>query len=109
MSNIATAEKFTPGPWEVDGFDLVSIIKNERPGTNYPAWRHISKCDYGYSNPEKHFEENKANAKLIAAAPELLEACQEMMKHIIETDFDVSGTPDKLLNKWNAAIQKAIQ
>lgn len=50
-----------------------------------------------------------ANAKLIAAAPELLQACREMIKHITETDFDVCGTPDELLNKWKAIIKKATE
>jgi hypothetical protein len=101
-----STERFTPGPWEVDGFDLVSIITNTTPGTSFAAWKHISKCDYGYLNPEKHFEENKANAKLIAAAPELLEALIGFRDYF---KWLVKDTSFKAFADAEAAIQKATQ
>lgn len=62
--------KFTIGEWYVDGFDLTSVITK----TDQKNFKHIVKCNYGYANPGAHFEENAANAKLIAAAPDLFYA-----------------------------------
>jgi len=73
--------KATTGPWSVDGFDLTSVIKNEG-NESFPQWKHIARCDYGYSHPESHLEQNKANAKLIAAAPDMLHALQEAYKEL---------------------------
>lgn len=65
-----------------------------------------------YSDSDNLFDEEKnpnaeANAQLAASAPELLKACQEMVKHLLETDFDVCGTKDEDMNRWEAAIRKA--
>jgi hypothetical protein len=56
--------KGTPGPWESKDWRVVNDYRN-RP-------IHVI-CDTA-SNKVSRTEENKANAKLIAAAPELLEA-----------------------------------
>ena len=54
----------TPGPWEYDG--LFTIFITDSAGNEW----HIASI--------KHHQDevSKANARLIAAAPELLEACQ---------------------------------
>jgi hypothetical protein len=52
-------------------------------------------------------EEMKKTAKLIVCAPQLLECLQEAVKHLEETDFDVCGTPDTMMNKFKQLIQKA--
>lgn len=64
--------KTTPGPWFVDGHNITAVIANEGD-LAYPKWKHVCRCDYGYADPEKYFELNKANAKLIAQAPRMLE------------------------------------
>ena len=74
--------KHTPGPWPVR-YDLSSLM--QCPGA-------------------------KANARLIAAAPDLLEACQQMLYH-------ASLGPDEVGNQqWaedcasmEAAIKKATE
>ncbi len=55
--------KFTPGPWHVEGFEICGH------GAEYI-------CDLGndYESNENHV----ADAKLIAAAPELLEALMKL-------------------------------
>lgn len=86
--------KYTKGPWEV---------------YNYPNWKKphgkfqirdsegnimCVNSSYGEHMGALNFkpEEMQANAKLIAAAPELLEAAQYLLKHIkpsknIQKDF----------------------
>lgn len=54
--------KHTPGPWEAIG-NLVQIAE----------------CRDAYFDP--HSDEAKANARLIAAAPELLEALQSIAEY----------------------------
>lgn len=54
--------KFTPGPWHVDKSHL---------------WSSDGKVILVLSEPEKG-EEGEANAKLIAASPDLLYACQAL-------------------------------
>lgn len=69
-------------------------------------------CDISEYN--KSFEEFEANAKLIAAAPELLEALEELLHlHSCEQEGIASGQPSfddwiKATEKGNEAIQKAL-
>lgn len=110
--------KHTPGNWHVNksmpGWGGVCISR--RPESDYWNDGHVNiigdapiaqviKGDPIWENTYP-FE---ANAKLIAAAPELLEACMEMVKHLEETDFDVCGTPDEMIKRWKAAIKKATK
>jgi hypothetical protein len=67
----------TPGPWEID-----------HTGKYYkPCIRHngiiialLAKNDAGLVMPENQQAEDEANARLIAAAPELLEALKAVLK-----------------------------
>jgi hypothetical protein len=56
-------------PWAVDGFDLTSVIVKEGNG-----YKKICTCD-----GEFPVEENIAHCRLIASAPELLEACKRVL------------------------------
>lgn len=62
--------KHTPGPWELD--------QDEQPFV-YPAvgGRMIAACNM----QQRGMEENVANARLIAAAPELLAAAKRILHH----------------------------
>ena len=92
-----TQEKFTPGPWELaeSPHDRVKLI-NDSKGNTIGAYVDFS---------------NLADARLIAAAPELLEALQECEKYMEyycpkETNvLDKDCTP--ALIKARAAIAKA--
>jgi hypothetical protein len=104
--------KHTSGPWEVDGFDTTSVIKNEGSEI-WPQWKHICRCDYGYADPEKHLEGNKANAKLIAAAPELLEALINMRKAFDKSnekyaDWVATSEVYDAMAVIDSAIKKAV-
>ena len=87
--------KHTPGPWEVAYQDKngQSVVKGEHIEVA-TCWHHC----VGSIEKEMH-----ANARLIAAAPELLEALKELM---VAADR-VSAEPVTWLGKARAAIAKA--
>jgi hypothetical protein len=65
--------EYTPGPWSVD-------TRYGPCNVSAPAGRSICStggCSDNFSDPEKRTAENEANARLVAAAPDLLEAWQE--------------------------------
>lgn len=96
-TNVKQKTQHTPGPWY--------IVNSLNPNHSFEIF---GADGYHVARFEKDgIETELANARLIAAAPELLEACKEMVRHLEETDFDVCGTPDSLMNKWKAAIAKA--
>lgn len=70
----------TPGPW---GYQLGAVVDSE----GYLVADIRSRWDDGMEGEDYHF----ANAALIAAAPDLLEAAQSaldcIMKHIPATEF----------------------
>lgn len=94
--------KHTPGPWKIN-----------------TDWYHIDAprgltvaAVFGSTGP--HAAESKANAKLIAAAPELLAACKAMLP-IVDSHWD-QGPPGEgwqsqalkdLIAFCEAAIEKA--
>ena len=72
----------TPGPWSVDAnFEYISPVKGKDI-----ALIHLMSGS---------IEENKANARLMAAAPELLEACRHTLR-----EFEKWAT----LNKDSVAL-----
>ena len=60
--------KHTPGPWDIDSSRVHTSI--EADGL------HVAMVSYGNVTMETHL----ANARLIAAAPELLEVCEEFVR-----------------------------
>ena len=77
--------KFTPGPWRLNfGVD---------EGKPFPEdWKQVSissKSEYGpvivtidFENWDVTKEQGQANARLIAAAPDLYEACKEFVRKV---------------------------
>ncbi len=49
----------------------------------------------------------EANARLIAAAPDLLDACKQAIRRIEHLNASGPDLPDPTLDKLNAAIAKA--
>ena len=82
--NTKTEVKYTPGPWLVMG--------NQRNG------------HFDYVLPMSENKEFQANVRLIAAAPELLEALKAMHKHFI-TEAEHIGEREEVLE---AMSMKAI-
>lgn len=71
--------KHTPGPWVIDGHNLSSVIRCIRP-KGHPDARHA--CG-DYEQIATSCGENwKANAHLVAAAPDLLEMVKLLEKSL---------------------------
>ena len=70
--------KFTPGPWSIFG----PLSDKHEPAYRVSAERTlsltVSPCPDGFVHGE-----NKANAHLIAAAPELYEALEEIVENAV--------------------------
>lgn len=74
--------KHTPGPWKVSNYRPYDIIARDPKESTY-------ECGDNRYDPiatvyRNHTQEFLANARLIAAAPELLEA----LKGVLEWDYD---------------------
>lgn len=92
----------TPGPWAVDGFNTLAVIAPA--GKN---WKKIVDCNC--SKEVTDIEMEQANAKLIASAPELLEACKWMHTELSDLN-DKHGQDVRIeeqLNIVNEIIIKA--
>lgn len=88
--------KHTKGEWQVDRRALLRVCVNDMT---------IANCGGAVSNDS--LEEAQANAKLIAAAPELLEALVGLRSFINELTFDYPG--DELIIMVDNAIKKATE
>lgn len=90
----------TPGPWHVDGWNLAAVIFEEKP----KVYKRICLCDYARQNSNAVLQQDIANAKLIAAAPELLEALQ-----VCFASLSTYGKHPIIEMQVNAAIKKATE
>lgn len=104
--------KHTPGPWGAERYqgeiNIVSCNKRDAEekdlGIVYVLARGIGGMIHGENFDDR--SEVEANALLIAAAPELLEALQAMVDVCESPDFD--GAPsDAHMLQARAAIAKA--
>lgn len=111
-AKIMNSTNYTPGPWKAG-------IKTKRHGTPYTEVLStatengisLSICGPVALIPGHHeSEETDANATLIAAAPELLEALNDVLDHC-ERYFPAFGTiggkENEIVEKAKAALQKA--
>jgi hypothetical protein len=100
----------TPGPWKMRDDREVEIMLCGIDGVS--DWVHavddkganVAGC-YGRS-----YEENAANARLIAAAPDLLAALRDVLEVLewkLHPEWDGSATPESAIGKARAAIAKA--
>ena len=91
-------QKHTPGPWKITRYAALHV---ETEG-------HRGICSCGYTNSTKDIDdENKANARLIAAAPDMLAALQDVAKSYQQL-FDVMPVAWQTLDDIvTAAIAKA--
>lgn len=94
----------TPGPWHIAGLGIYSGEMDERG--KYPRCRQVFPA-YTDDPQDKAFSELQANARLIAAAPELLEQLKcavwywETYKHL------AGPTEREELAEAQQAIRKA--
>ncbi|HIB1403547.1 TPA: hypothetical protein ACWV4V_005344 [Salmonella enterica subsp. enterica serovar Muenchen] len=106
-------QKHTPGPWyAVPNNSFIDITT--APG-RYGGEAIADTCSSGHSFDNGdciNGETTVANAKLIAAAPELLEACLSVRSHLFAAGYEPeadSTDPNKwLLAQLINAIDKAL-
>ena len=87
-TDTSTSSAHTPGPWRIQG-KFVGI-------ETWPI------CELACSLPEVQVE---ANARLIAAAPELLSACEWMLRYW--QGFENDEKPIALVSDMQQAVAKA--
>lgn len=96
----------TPGPWTFNGsreYGEVRFYISQADGAPYtPHYSDVATLIAETVNDERKSIQ-KANARLIAAAPEMLEVLIE----VIETGFNVADTPT--LKRVRAVIAKATR
>lgn len=125
--------KFTKGKWEVNHWENngnpgVCCIKKDN-GINYfsgdaiqqDRYRIVSPISFEEHNNEASFEgahiadindrggESKANAKLIAAAPELFEALNNMINAVLDDTGDAERLKVVALRNAKQSITKATE
>lgn len=82
--------KFTPGPWKVWASKHSKDIEIQHNGeVPIVKWA-------GFDESFRKHSEHLANARLIAAAPELLQLCQELLGHLEAARPDLGETPLKI-------------
>ena len=90
--------KHTPGPWVTEHGSLYDAITSA--DGDICTWNHL----VGRSRPPQ-----KANARLIAAAPELLEACEDLLSDYEHLAYEPKMPPvrRRRIERARAAIAKA--
>jgi hypothetical protein len=107
-SDLQVAISPTPGPWVAWRTTISAHVS--RGGE---TGMHIASCDIGagdWHDPDR--SEGVANARLIAAAPELLEALKGLSVILTRAESNASGNPEweivsRRINAARAAISKA--
>jgi hypothetical protein len=106
--------KYTPGPWEVTDLRHSIVVRTESPNkTKYGASRYAAIGGFDRSDPDQ-LSEALANARLIAAAPDLLEVLKAFSDYVRDEQMATDGAvtyPTTAINHWaflaRAAIAKA--
>lgn len=89
----------TPGPWEI-------ITKNGAVQWEYSV---VGERQLVFSTTVPNGGMHHANANLIAAAPDLLAACENVMFFIRECDEDDDAASRDVLEQLDLAIRKATE
>ncbi len=91
--------KHTPGPWYPIDFAGYQVIKTEPYYDSGIDILNLDECDVA-----------NANARVIAAAPDLLEACEEAVSTIdMLMGDDIHPSASMSLNRIIKAIRKATE
>ena len=104
--------KHTPGPWKLEegGLRVLANPPGFRPTKNSP---HFVVANSVYLSAEYDSEEMKANQRLIAAAPDLLESLEELLAAYWQALLRIKLAPgynfdeDPRVIKARAAIAEA--
>jgi len=98
---------YTPGPWRVSPNSPTIILKDNRP-ISHDGISIGSASGYTNSGFFPSYEEAIANARLMAVAPELLDALQWAIKFIDIYAAKAAGPATPELNRARAAIAKVL-
>jgi hypothetical protein len=103
--------KHTPGPWEYTEHDIGDDAFIVVP-CNIVAKNGVFVVDfdgglYSWEGAKASNDERYANARLIAAAPDLLAACKEALAAIVALDVASQPWGDDVYKRIAAAIAKA--
>ena len=111
---LKVAVEHTPGPWWTDaqyseeeaGCSIIAANTDSGPLPGNPTRGQVA---FATMLLPEYAEECKANARLIAAAPDLLEACRRGRQKLATYTSVYPGDTElvKLLKLWDAAIAKA--
>lgn len=100
--------KSTPGPWRYDLNHTVAVVDGEEWGVTICQVPGESGIGRGPVS-----EEDKANARLIAAAPDLLSSCKELLAYLtddIPAEFlESDGGASSVVVNARATIAKATE
>ena len=107
--------KHTPGPWTAtktrnnDG-DLAINYTDADGDTTPIAWARLIRRDVKRGQAWNAADDERgANARLIAAAPDLLAACKAALDSISDTSGDWRASIEAVTPDLRAAIAKAVQ
>lgn len=99
--------KFTPGPWAVADYNIHQVIA-VHDGPDIDGRHQHTICNTSDEYSKARFDEQSANARLIAAAPDLLAACRAALAtHSCETSEPGLPTLQEVESVLLAAIAKA--
>jgi len=86
--------KYTPGPWKADICEVLGL--------------HHAICECDGSG---YHEEDKANARLIAAAPDMLEAAKLALTELDRIGSDIGFEPERYQERIHAldALSRAVR
>ena len=100
----------TPAPWHLNAFNLAEVIvirDGAAPdGTKYIDGRHQERVAMVGTDNTATWNERYANALLIAAAPELLEALENLVENYESRNGDM-GMLRHFIEEGRAVIDKA--
>ena len=106
--------EFTPGPWKVDSNGLVTGGPYTSICETYKLKWALSQAKAGKEGNFKvadwcgeNYEIDNANGRLIAAAPDLLEALQTLLEDL-EVNGEILQTDSRRIALINEAITKAV-
>lgn len=103
--------KHTPGPWSVREKSPHIVSAGTYTVHDITENRFVCQCFHGHSKEAITKDEMHANARLIAAAPDLLFACRialDWLNQVAEHAPIVFGGEDEIAEQLEAAIAKAV-
>lgn len=89
---------YTPGPWKISAKDLREVVN--------AAGLPVTFCPQHYTSAAATLEEAEANARLIAAAPELLEILEQCITEPGAACF-AHDRKDYMIRRLNAISEMA--